>query len=51
MKDASAAYRRANKKNLEDEIERMADGDLKALMLAKLGKTKGRPQQGESKHQ
>ncbi|KAJ7365499.1 hypothetical protein OS493_005608 [Desmophyllum pertusum] len=33
-----AAYKKAHKVELADEIEKKCSGDLKALLLAKLGK-------------
>ena len=46
LKEASAAYKKAKKTNLEDDIEKKVHGDLQTLMLAKLGKSKNVEQDG-----
>jgi hypothetical protein len=38
LDELAAAYKKAHKVELADEIDKKCSGDLKALMLAKLGK-------------
>lgn len=41
LDELKAAYKKAHKVELADEIDKKCNGDLKALILAKLGKGEG----------